>query len=56
MLTSSHTTHSSQGLGGMFLVKTTKTAIVAVFDSPTSLADCVVEVEKLADYLISMQL
>lgn len=45
-----------KGLGGCFVTKTSKALIIAVFDSPISPADCVVAVERFADYLVSMQL
>ena len=44
------------GLGGVYVTKTGKTAIFAVFEAPASLADCACEVEKLADYYVSMQM
>ena len=44
------------GTGGCLVTKTTKTLIIAVYESPISATDCVVEVERFADYFISMQL
>jgi hypothetical protein len=56
----SHTTQARlswcPGLGGCYVSKTTKTLIVAVFEAPASLADCACDVEKLADYYVSMQM
>jgi hypothetical protein len=47
---------ATAGQGGCYLLKTTQTVIIATFHSPISAPDCVCEVEKIGDYLISMQL
>ena len=44
------------GGAGCVITKTGQCVIIAVFESPISPSDCVCEVEKLADYLISMQM
>ena len=40
----------------MIVTRTTSTLIVALYESPVSFTDCICEVEKLADYYVSMQL
>ncbi len=44
------------GASGVILTRTTSVLLVATYEPPQSFADCICEVEKLADYYISMQL
>eukprot|EP00055_Hartaetosiga_balthica_P010465 m.44621 g.44621 ORF g.44621 m.44621 type:complete len:130 (+) comp7181_c2_seq2:141-530(+) len=42
--------------GGCVISKTSKSVIIGTFKNPISVSQCVCEVEKLVDYLVSMQL
>jgi len=44
--------YGKQGSGGVVLVKTTKTVLIAVYDDKIQPGQCANVVEKLADYLI----
>ena len=38
------------------MIKTTKAVILATYENPISAAECVCDVEGIADYFISMQM
>ncbi|EGD82132.1 hypothetical protein PTSG_02806 [Salpingoeca rosetta] len=42
--------------GGAVVCKTTKAVIIATFENPISATDCVCDVERFADFLVSMQM
>lgn len=42
--------------GGVCILKTTRTVVIATYKAPLSFHDCITEVSKLAEYLVSHQL
>eukprot|EP00056_Hartaetosiga_gracilis_P009568 m.137642 g.137642 ORF g.137642 m.137642 type:complete len:72 (-) comp13149_c0_seq4:1803-2018(-) len=51
-----HSIIAKSKLGGCVISKTSKAIVIGVFKNPISVEQCVCEVERLVDYLISMQL
>eukprot|EP00052_Salpingoeca_macrocollata_P033742 m.9429 g.9429 ORF g.9429 m.9429 type:complete len:133 (+) comp5510_c0_seq1:28-426(+) len=46
---------SGHQVGGLFVSKTTRAVLITLFGDNVSATDCMCEVERLGDYLISMQ-